>query len=155
MNSLKDKHNNSNVSETPSDISDITSPLLDKHIFSDQEFYEEKKENNLLKKLIKPSVTSMNDLLNFESGDEECEEGEISNSLANDSDPVTDLSSCVALEDDTTIDEVVEDMVVYKPNVAEMHSVLEEELNQSWPSMTETTEAIVENLSLEEVGHIR
>ena len=109
-----------------------------------------------MKKLIKPSVTSMNDLLNFESGEEESEEGELVTSLDNDNDPVTDLSSCVAVEDDATIDKVVEDMVVYKPNVAEMHSVLEEELNQSWSSMTATTsEAVVENLSLEEVGHIR
>ena len=94
----------------------------------------------------------MNDLLNFESG----EESDSEQVKCLDDDPAANSTSFGGLEDDdTSIIDKVEDMVVYKPNVAEMHSVLEEELNQSWSSMSTSTEAVVENLSLEEVGHIR
>ena len=153
MSNIKDNLNNSNVSESPSELSDVTSPLLEKGaIIADQEYHVEKQKNNILKKLIKPSITSMNDLLNFESG----EESDSEQVKCLDDDPAANSTSFGGLEDDdTSIIDKVEDMVVYKPNVAEMHSVLEEELNQSWSSMSTTTEAIVENLSLEEVGHIR
>ena len=46
MSNIKDNLNNSNVSESPSELSDVTSPLLEKGaIIAEQEYHEEKQKN--------------------------------------------------------------------------------------------------------------
>ena len=81
------------------------------------------------KKIIKPTK-SINDLLNFESD--------------------SDLAEQLTVTPTTEAD----DSFHYEPNYKMMHDELEKELNKSDSRMSKE-ESTIENLSIEEIGHIR
>jgi len=94
------------------------------------------------KKFIEPDVSSINKLLNFDSGEESCED--ILDDVGNDTDKLL-------MFDDPVED--TDDDFIYEPNKEQMHHSLKEELRSSWSGVS--SRLAMANLSLEEVGHIR
>jgi len=94
------------------------------------------------KKFIEPDVSSINKLLNFDSGEESCED--ILDDVGNDTDKLLMFNDPVEDSDDDFI---------YEPNKEQMHCNLKEELRSSWTGVSSRLAMV--NLSLEEVGHIR
>ena len=112
------------------DQDEITSPLLsmlDAQLDSLNEAHDYSESSS--KKMIKPTK-SINDLLNFESD--------------------SDLGEQLTVTPTTE----AEDSFHYEPNYKMMHEELEKELNKSDSRMSKE-ESTIENLSIEEIGHIR
>lgn len=112
------------------DQDEITSPLLsmlDAQLDSSNEAHDYSESSS--KKMIKPTK-SINDLLNFESD--------------------SDLGEQLTVTPTTE----AEDSFHYEPNYKMMHEELEKELNKSDSRMSKE-ESTIENLSIEEIGHIR
>ena len=112
------------------DQDEITSPLLsmlDAQLDSLNEAHDYSESSS--KKMIKPTQ-SINDLLNFESD--------------------SDLGEQLTVTPTTE----AEDSFHYEPNYKMMHEELEKELNKSDSRMSKE-ESTIENLSIEEIGHIR
>lgn len=112
------------------DQDEITSPLLsmlDAQLDSPNEAHDYSESSS--KKMIKPTK-SINDLLNFESD--------------------SDLGEQLTVTPTTE----AEDSFHYEPNYKMMHEELEKELNKSDSRMSKE-ESTIENLSIEEIGHIR
>ena len=129
--SYKRHFTKSAVSEDSSEI-DIQSPLLDK----DSEGYSEASD----KKLIVPDSDSI--FLDLDSSsqtwnDDKADWNDIS------------LLSTGVLEDDSESPE----KILYKPNMVEMCSKLEEEMKSKLPNHSPSP--TIENFSLDEVRHIR
>ena len=96
------------------------------------------------RKFIEPDVGSLNKLLNFDSGDESCDD------LL---DEVTDKLLRAQPAEKSYLVDISDSEVVYQPNKEQLHSSLKEELTSSWsPVLSSLATA---NLSLEKVGHIR
>ena len=113
------------------DPDEITSPLLsmsETQMDSSNEVHHYSESSS--KKMIKPTK-SINDLLNFESDSDLGEPQTIT--------PTTEA----------------EDSFNYEPNYKMMHEELEKELNKSDSLMSNKEESTIENLSIEEIGHIR
>ena len=130
MDTSYERHfNKSSGSEDSSDI-DIKAPLLDK----DSEGHSESEAPE--KKMIVPDNDSI--FLDLDSS---------SQTLHDDKPDWNDIS--MVMEDDTDGPE----KILYKPNLVEMCSKLEEEMKSSL--LTNSPSATIENFSLDEVRHIR
>ena len=113
------------------DLDEITSPLLsmsETQMDSSNEVHHYSESSS--KKMIKPTK-SINDLLNFESDSDLGEPNTMT--------PTTEA----------------EESFNYEPNYQMMHEELEKELNKSDSLMSNKEESTIENLSIEEIGHIR
>ena len=114
------------------DPDEITSPLLsmvDTPMDSSNETHQFSLSSS--KKMIKPTK-SINDLLNFESD--------------------SDLGEQQTMTPPLEVE--VSDSFSYEPNYKMMHQELEKELNKS-DNLMSKEESTIENLSIEEIGHIR
>jgi len=99
------------------------------------------------RKFIEPDVGSLNKLLNFDSGDESCDD------ILDDVGNVTDKLLKALPADNSYLADISDSEVVYQPNTEQLHSSLKEELSSSWSQVSSSL--AMANLSLEEVGHIR
>lgn len=114
------------------DLDEITSPLLsmvDTPLDSSSDTHQYSLSSS--KKMIKPTK-SINDLLNFESD--------------------SDLGEQQTMTPPVEVE--VNDTFSYEPNYKMMHQELEKELNKS-DNLMSKEESTIENLSIEEIGHIR
>ena len=114
------------------DPDEITSPLLsmvDTPMDSSNDTHQYSLSSS--KKMIKPTK-SINDLLNFESD--------------------SDLGEQQTMTPPLEVE--VNDSFSYEPNYKMMHQELEKELNKS-DNLMSKEESTIENLSIEEIGHIR
>ena len=114
------------------DPDEITSPLLsmvDTPMDSSNETHQFSLSSS--KKMIKPTK-SINDLLNFESDSDLGEQQTVT----------------------PPVEKEGEESFNYHPNYKMMHQELEKELNRS-DNLMSKEETTIENLSIEEIGHIR
>merc|ERR1719341_1203324 len=80
------------------------------------------------KQFIEPDVGSLNKLLNFDSGDESCDD------LLDDGGNVTEKLLRVIPADTSYLADISESEVVYQPNKEQLHSSLKEELSSCTPA---------------------
>eukprot|EP00092_Neocalanus_flemingeri_P096155 GFUD01122375.1.p1 GENE.GFUD01122375.1~~GFUD01122375.1.p1 ORF type:complete len:383 (+),score=135.88 GFUD01122375.1:77-1225(+) len=105
------------------------------------------------RKFIEPDAGSINKLLNFDNeSDESCDD--LLDDVCDYSDS-HDIAPPQSQSDDNTTPAPASHRpeVLYQPNIDQMHSSLQEELNSSWSEVSSSL--AMANLSLEEVGHIR
>jgi len=143
------------VSSPAFDLSGLNTSLAPLHCDFDDPDSDKSDLSPGSRKLIEPDVGSINKLLNFDNeSDDSCDDllddgSDSSDNLNDDSHSPEDISGG-NLTLNTTSDM---SQAVYQPNMAQMHTSLEEELKSSWSQPSSSL--AMANLSLEEVGHIR